>query len=190
MEQLAHLLDEFGYLAVLVGTFLEGETILVLAGFAAHQGYLALGPVMLAAFAGSAAGDQLWFLLARRHGRGWLARRPKLAARFATASRWLERHPTLFILGFRFVYGIRNVAPVAIGLSSIPARRFVPLNLLAAALWAVLFAAIGYVFGQAVETLLGEMKAVEQRLLAATALAVIFVLAARWLARKLRRRTG
>jgi membrane protein DedA with SNARE-associated domain len=37
---LESILDPYGYLAVLVGTFLEGETILVLGGFAAHRGYL------------------------------------------------------------------------------------------------------------------------------------------------------
>jgi membrane protein DedA with SNARE-associated domain len=34
------LLQKFGYLAVFVGTFLEGETILVMAGFFAERGYL------------------------------------------------------------------------------------------------------------------------------------------------------
>lgn len=190
MHHLAQLIDQFGYLAVLVGTFLEGETILVLAGFAAHQGYLDLRLTILAAFVGSAAGDQLWFLLARHHGRRWLDSRPKLAARLAPASRWLERNPTLFILGFRFVYGIRNVAPVAIGLSNIPARRFVLLNLLAAAVWACLFAVIGYVFGEAVEAVLGRLKAVEQHLFAAGVLCVLFYFAARWLAGVIRRRIG
>ena len=53
METIAHLIDQFGYWAILAGTFLEGETILVLAGFAAHQGYLRLDLVILAAFIGS-----------------------------------------------------------------------------------------------------------------------------------------
>src|SRR5688572_33421924 len=41
-RMLTQLLDHYGYLAVLVGTVLEGETILILGGFAAHQGYLHL----------------------------------------------------------------------------------------------------------------------------------------------------
>ena len=56
-----HLIDTYGYWAVLLATFPEGETILVIAGFAAHQGYLTLMPVILAAFAGSLCGDQLFF---------------------------------------------------------------------------------------------------------------------------------
>ena len=34
------LIDAYGYLAVFVGAFLEGETILALAGLAAYRGYL------------------------------------------------------------------------------------------------------------------------------------------------------
>ena len=49
----AQLIQSYGYWAILAGTFLEGETILVLAGFAAHLGYLQLPWVILAAFAGS-----------------------------------------------------------------------------------------------------------------------------------------
>jgi len=58
---LESIVDTYGYVAVLLGTFLEGETILVLGGFAAHRGYLALPWVIVAAFFGSLCGDQLFF---------------------------------------------------------------------------------------------------------------------------------
>ena len=47
----------YGYLAVLLGTLLEGETVLLLAGFAAHQGHLAIHWVLLIAFIGGTLGD-------------------------------------------------------------------------------------------------------------------------------------
>ena len=34
---LQSIIEHYGYAAILVGTFLEGKTILVLAGLAAHQ---------------------------------------------------------------------------------------------------------------------------------------------------------
>lgn len=51
-----NLIESYGYVAVLVGTFLEGETIVVLSAFAAHQGYLPLLEVIFAAFIRSLAG--------------------------------------------------------------------------------------------------------------------------------------
>ena len=59
---LQSIIENYGYAAILIGTFLEGETILVLAGLAAHQGYLVLSWVILAAFVGSLCGDQLFFI--------------------------------------------------------------------------------------------------------------------------------
>ncbi|MBW2474086.1 MAG: hypothetical protein JRE56_05770 [Deltaproteobacteria bacterium] len=50
-------IEHFGYLAILIGTFLEGETILILGGFAAHRGYLDLSLVIISAFIGTVFGD-------------------------------------------------------------------------------------------------------------------------------------
>jgi membrane protein DedA with SNARE-associated domain len=58
---LDRLIDTYGYWVILVGTLLEGETILILGGFAAYQGYLALPGVILMAFMGGLCGDQLFF---------------------------------------------------------------------------------------------------------------------------------
>ena len=58
---LQNFIENYGYVTILIGTFLEGETILALAGLAAHQGYLLLPGVILAAFLGSLCGDQLFF---------------------------------------------------------------------------------------------------------------------------------
>ena len=59
---LQSIIENYGYAAILIGTFLEGETILMLAGLAAHQGYLVLTGVIFAAFLGSLSGDQLFFI--------------------------------------------------------------------------------------------------------------------------------
>ncbi|WP_424792969.1 DedA family protein, partial [Pseudomonas aeruginosa] len=72
---LQQFLQDFGYFALFLGTFFEGETILVLAGFLAFRGYMQLDTVILTAFLGSYAGDQLWYFLGRRHGRRLLARK-------------------------------------------------------------------------------------------------------------------
>jgi membrane protein DedA with SNARE-associated domain len=176
-------------LAILIGTFFEGETILLVGAFAAHQGILKIEYVILIAFIGSFAGDQFWYMLGRRYGPGRLANRPWLADKVRRISTWLEKYPTLFILGFRFVYGIRNVAPVAIALSNIPPWRFFALNIVAAAIWATAGGLAGYLFGAAVEAFIGHLKHAEQRFLAAAALAVLGYLVGRYLYRRFRKGT-
>ena len=141
------LVARWGYVAIVGGTFLEGETILLLAGALAHRGLLSLPGVMLAAFIGSVAGDQVWFLVGRRMGRAALTRRPRWRGRVLLVERWLDRYGTLFVVGFRFIYGVRTVSPILLGASGYPPRRFVLLNIVGAALWATSFAALGWGVG-------------------------------------------
>src|SRR5690242_3495753 len=146
---LSVLLSRYGYAAVLVGCFVEGESILLMGGFSAHHGYLDVFGVTACAFVGSLAGDQLAYFLGKKYGERVLAHRPKWRPTVNRMSRRLDEHGTLLLLTFRFLYGLRNVVPFAAGLSGVPTRRFLPLNVLGAAVWAPVFVALGYAFGQA-----------------------------------------
>jgi len=159
--EIENLIHSYGYVAVLVGTFLEGETIVVLAAFAAHQGYLPLSEVILAAFIGSLAGDQLYFYLGRKHSRFQLDKRPSWRSRIDKAARLLNRFQTSLILSFRFMYGLRTVLPFAIGMSSVPAAKFAVLNVIGAAIWSAALGYGGYFFGHAFEVVLEDAKKYE-----------------------------
>jgi membrane protein DedA with SNARE-associated domain len=158
---LHQFLDDFGYLALFLGTFFEGETILVLAGFLAFRGYMDINLVMLVAFLGSYAGDQLWYFLGRRHGRRLLARKPRWQTMGNKALEHIRKHPDLWVLSFRFVYGLRTVMPVAIGLSGYPPGRYLLLNGIGAMVWAVALGQAAYHFGSVLEGLLGNVKKYE-----------------------------
>ena len=163
---LESLLNEYGYPILLLGTFFEGETVLILGGVAAHMGYLSIGWVITCGFVGTLFGDQLYFLIGRRHGAGFLARRPTWQARSQQVYRIMERYPVLLIFGFRFIYGIRTVTPFAIGMSNISYLRFALLNMLGAGLWAVVIGLAGFYFGHGVEVVLGDIKHYELAVLA------------------------
>jgi membrane protein DedA with SNARE-associated domain len=148
---LEHLISHYGYVALVIGTFVEGESFLIVAGFAVHLGYLKLQWVILAAFAGSVAADQLYFFLGRVKGEAFLKRRPRWATKVERVWKLLDRYRTLFAIGFRFVCGFRTVTPFAIGLSNIRASRFFVLNMIGALAWSVIVALVGYFFGAAAE---------------------------------------
>jgi membrane protein DedA with SNARE-associated domain len=152
------LIARYGLLALFVGSGIEGEAVVVTGGILAHKGLLPLWGAMLVSALGSCLADQLWFFAGRycRHYR-WveaLVRKPA----FSRAIGFLERHPTAFIFGFRFVYGMRTVSPIAIGATHITVRRFVPLNMLSAAIWGPLFTLLGYAFGRAIDPVLHRLQ--------------------------------
>lgn len=178
LEQFLH---DYGYLALFIGTFLEGETILVLAGFLAFRGYLQIDLVVLTAFFGSYSGDQLWYFLGRRHGRRLLARKPRWQVLGDKALSHLRKHPDLWVLGFRFVYGLRTVMPVAIGLSGYPPLRYLLLNGIGAAIWAMALGFGAFHFGSVLEGMLGNIKKYELWVLGALVLLGAVLWLRRWL---------
>jgi membrane protein DedA with SNARE-associated domain len=178
------IIQNYGYLAILVGTFLEGETVLILGGFAAQRGYLELPWVIAVAFIGTLCGDQLFFILGRWHSRAFLSRWPKWDKQIVKAERLLKRFKILLMLMFRFFYGLRSVTPFVIGMSAFPAPQFVLLNALAAGVWAVVIGTGGYFFGNALDAFLGNIK--HRELQAFVAIAFIGILI--WLARFYRQR--
>ena len=181
--RVSEYIAQYGYLFVGLWALLEGETVLLLAGFAVQQGQLDLWLTLTIGAVGAFAGDQFWFHMARRHGRAWLRRRPHLIARAAAAQQLLERHATLFILSFRFIYGMRNLGAMVIGLSNVGAARFAILNAIAALLWAVAVIMSGYLFGRAAVTLLEDVAGIE-KIIIAVIVVIAAAIAASWLLRR------
>ncbi|HMB24652.1 MAG TPA: hypothetical protein VKP08_17530, partial [Anaerolineales bacterium] len=64
----ATIISQFGYPALVLGLLLEGETVLVLAAFMAHRGYLQLPWVILIGLIVTFASDQFFFWLGRTKG--------------------------------------------------------------------------------------------------------------------------
>lgn len=181
---LASIISTYGYWALFIGTFLEGETILLVAAIAARIGYLHLYWVIVVAFLGSLLGDQTFFLIGRYRGRKFLEKRPNWQTKVERAHHLLEKHQVPVMLGFRFLYGLRTIVPFAIGTSKISSWRFMIFNVIGGALWAVIFAYGGYFFGVPLEILLHNFKHYERRLL----LIVILVGLLGWLIGSFRER--
>ncbi|GGF77523.1 DedA family protein [Rhizobium wenxiniae] len=183
---LEHLISQYGVLAVFLGAAFEGETAVFLGGIFAHRHFMSWWEAAAAAAIGSFAADQAWFFAGRYANRLALVQRFLKTDAAQKVSQLLEAHPTGFILAFRFIYGMRTVSPIAIGLSSVPALRFVILNFIAAVVWAVLITTIGYLFGNAVEMLFGRLKLHLHMLIAIAAIAVILAALAYLIRRQMR----
>ena len=182
---LAGLIDSYGYIAVAVGAFLEGETILALAGLAANRGYLDFYTVVVVAMIFGFVGDQFWFFLGRYHGARILMRFPDARERAHRFDDLLKRWHAPLIVMIRFMYGFRIVGPILLGMGRVPAWKFVVYNFIGAAIWAPLIAGVGFVFGEIVESVLHDVKRIELWLFAAVVGAGILGFLRHW--RRLKR---
>ena len=172
---LEYLISHYGYVALFIGVFIEGETVLIAAGFAARLGHLSLTWVILIAFAGSLAGDEFYFFLGRVRGKTFLQKRPRWEAKVKRVWALFEHYRTLVILGFRFMYGLRTVTPFAIGLGGISGIRFFVCNAIGAAVWSVVVAFVGYLFGAVARAALVDVKQYEHLIIPGLLCAGAFV---------------
>ncbi len=129
MEQ---YLREYGYLALFIGTFLEGETILIIAAYLASKGMLNIYLVMLSAVSGTILGDQTYFYIGRIQGISFIQKRPTLKKKWIRISALIKRRENIIILGYRFVYGFRNITPFALGILNVSPIKYLILNFFAA----------------------------------------------------------
>jgi len=159
MQALHESLSAFGPFVILAGAAVEGQTAVIAGGVVARNGLMSPWTALAAAAVGSALIDYLLFMLGRgaRHTR--FVKRVSDRPGFAKALSLIERYPVGFILGFRFLYGLRAAGPVAVGMTTIAMGWFAVLNALGAALWAGVFVAIGYAFGPTVMRIVGAAMA-------------------------------
>ncbi len=176
------LVASYGYLAVFLGTLLEGETILLAAGYAAQRGLLHWPAVIAIAIVGGTLGDQIAFMVGRWKGAVLIARFPSLAHRVPQVHRLLERYHVVLILVIRFLYGLRIAGPIILGTSNVPFFRFAVLNFVGAVLWALIVSGAGYYFGVALEVWVADIEHVELFILLGILLAGF--IAALWLYRR------
>lgn len=178
------MLSTYGYAAIVVGTFFEGETVLILAGLAAHQGYLKLPWVVVCGFLGTLAGDQLYFYLGRFQGAKALDRRPYWKSRAERVFNILQKHRLLLTLGFRFLYGLRTVTPFLLGASRLSPLYFLVLNLIGALFWAIAISGAGYLFGRVFQLLIGDIERYELFLFVGLTAAGVVLWGVYWLRRR------
>ncbi|OPY66354.1 MAG: Inner membrane protein YohD [Syntrophorhabdaceae bacterium PtaU1.Bin034] len=178
------LISQYGYFALFLGVFLEGETVVIAAAFAAHQGYLKMPWVIAATFLGSIAGDHFYFFLGRTKGRAFVRNRPLWQLKIRKVQSLLESHPRLATVGFRFLYGLRTVTPFALGMSETRTSHFVVFDIIGAFFWSLAAGLFGFLFGSALEALFTDIREYERLIL----VGILAIGTGIWIAYQIRKR--
>jgi membrane protein DedA with SNARE-associated domain len=178
------LIQQYGYAAVALGAFLEGETVLILAAASAHLGYLKLPAVLVAATVGAFVGDNVYFFAGRFYGPRLMQRFPSLARAVPRVDRFVGRWRALAVILLRFAYGLRIAGPIVLGAGRMRTLTFVWANALGAAIWALLLGAIGWGFGHAAASLFGDVARIEHIALGVFIAVVVLVSVLHFAARR------
>jgi membrane protein DedA with SNARE-associated domain len=174
------LITNFGYPALFLGSFLEGESFLIAAGFLAKQGYLNLNLIIIVAMSGAYLGDVALYFLGRKKGEKIISKFPQIRIYYPKAKKLFDRYGMWAIFITRYLYGLRFASAAFFGLMKMRARNFLPLAFFSCLIWSILIGNLGYMFGVSLEALIGQVKHYEK-----IAVAVIISLGMTiWLIRK------
>lgn len=176
LHSIEQFLAAYGLIVVFIGVIIEGDSVLLAAGFLAHQGILDPWGVFLAAFAGSLTSDQIFYHLGRSARQSRFVKRQTDRPLFTRVMDLIHRRRALFILSFRFIYGIRAISPIALGIADVPPLLFTTLNTIAALIWAAVITLAGYFFGQVIERWAGRLHGLELKLGIAAAIGIAALL--------------
>lgn len=157
-ENLINLLKEYGYIILFFWSILEGETGLVMAGVLSHTGDMNLYLAILVAAIGGFIGDQIYFYLGKFNKRWVLKELKAHRGKFARARILLRKYGISVIFIQRFIYGMRTIIPMAIGISGYDPKKYAIVNLISAFIWASITIIPSYIFGEEILSLLKWLK--------------------------------
>ena len=163
----------YGYLAIMIGTFLEGETTVLLGGIFSKLSYMELDQVMAWAFVGTFAGDCAFFFLGKVLGRNIIERYEFLRNKIPLANGIMRKYGNFIIFLVRFFVGVRGIILLLLGCTDIRKRTFFTYSLISAFLWSIVVSSIGYLFANVVYIFVRDIKEYEGFIAAAMIAAVV-----------------
>jgi len=147
-EKFLYLMKKEGYIILFAWSILEGEMGLIMAGLLCHTNDMILGLAIFVAGLGGFAGDQIYFYIGRYNKRYVHSKFSGQRRKFALAHLLLRKYGWPIIFAQRYMYGMRTIIPISIGLTRYDAKKFALINLISAWCWAALTIVPVWYFGK------------------------------------------
>jgi membrane protein DedA with SNARE-associated domain len=159
MENLSQYLQDYGYIVLFLYSFGGGMLALIIASTLAFAGILDFTIVLITAFVANFIGDTFLFYIAKTNKKDVMQYIKKHRRKLALSHIYMKKCGNLAIFIQKYVYGIKTLIPVAIGLTNYKFKTFVFYNFLATILWTVV---VGFGSYFASDILLDVFKTLEK----------------------------
>ena len=169
------LIVSYGYLAIFVGSIFEGESVVFLGGLLVHQGSLSFFMVLIFAFFGAIVGDLFWFTLGKYQGTKLINRFTWFREKTEKTLVYAQKKSRTLAFTMRFIYGFRTIIPFTLGVTKMPVKTYLSLNLLGASLWVVTITSLGYLFDGVIESIFGHLRHYQLILIILTILVFVLI---------------
>jgi len=149
MEDMFGNLATYGYIGLFLYSLGGGFVALVGAGVLSFMGKMDLATSISVAFVANAIGDVMLFYMARYQKSMMMEGLRQHRRKLALSHILMKRYGSWIILFQKFVYGIKTLIPIAIGLTKYDFKKFAILNVASAGVWALVFGLGSYYSGSA-----------------------------------------
>lgn len=140
----------FAEVALFLGFFLPGDTLVIAAGIYAHEGKLSIASVIIVAGLAAIAGDSVAYYIGRKLGPSVFKNKDSIIFRpdhVAKAEAFYEKYGAKTLLIAHYLPVIRTFTPLLAGVAKMPYRRFLTFDVIGDVVWAVSISLVGYYIG-------------------------------------------
>jgi len=176
-----HLLETFGVLGLfaivfaetglLIGFFLPGDSLLVLAGLVCAVGaqsnldvHLNLAVVLVGLFVSAVAGAQTGYFIGKKAGPALFSRPDSRLFKqeyVDKAQHYFDKYGPKTIVLARFIPIVRTFSNPMAGVGGMPLRSFTTYNLIGGALWTIGVTMVGFVLGKTIPSAEDHLLVIE-----------------------------
>lgn len=152
MEDMLSNLENYGYVVLFLYSFGGGFLALMGAGVLSYTGHMDLTTSILVAFVANFVGDLVLFYMGRYNKKEVMVYLHKHKRKLALSHILMKKHGSWVVFLQKYVYGIKTLIPLAIGITKYDFKKFAILNFFAAALWAVVIGTGSFMAGEAIKS--------------------------------------
>lgn len=171
MEQ---FIQDWGYIALFLYTFGGGFVGLAIAGALSYAGDLNIYICVIVATIANFVGSEFLFFLARKNKTYAKDIMKKYGRKVALTHLIMKKYGSFVIFIQKYIYGVKTLVPLAIGLTKYSIIKFTIFNAFASFIWACIIGYLSFVAGKFLLSLTEDFKYVGVVVLVIIILIVLF----------------
>jgi membrane protein DedA with SNARE-associated domain len=152
------LIRDWGYIVLFLYSFGGGFVALVVAGILSYSGELNIIIAITVAGTANFIGDQFLFTVARKNKHQAKQMMEKHKRKIAMSHLLMRKYGTWVIFLQKYIYGIKTLIPLAMGLTKYDYKKFMIFNFLATVVWSLIIGLSSYMLGELVYKYIEEFK--------------------------------
>ncbi|MDO5046668.1 DedA family protein [Campylobacter sp.] len=148
MQDMLTSLSTYGYIVLFFYSLGGGMVAIIAAGVLSYAGKMDLSVSIVVATLANTLGDTMLFYIGRYNKQSVMPYLAKHKRKLAYSHLLMKRHGDKVVFIQKFVYGIKTLVPIAIGLTKYPVIKFSVLNVIASTIWAIALGAGSFYMGE------------------------------------------